>query len=107
MRRLLLLMLAILPALAWSATYRWRMEWNPIPAEQTVHGECLINGQWTEVGTAPGNGVIRFELSGNAGEQKPCRGYTTLLGLPDSPRSEVAVAVFPLEAPTVRVVREP
>lgn len=103
MRKLVWLLLLI-PLTVTGAVQRFRMEWSALPAEQVVHGECLINNTWTEVGTAPGNGSITFEMTGSSGEQRPCRAYTTLTGLPDSPRSEVAVAVFPLDAPIIRVV---
>jgi hypothetical protein len=109
MKRVLLTLLLLVPLAVTGAIQQYRMEWNPLPSDQVVLGECSINGgAYTSVGNSPGTGSITFSLDVNPGDSIHCRAWTTKQGFPDSARSEVAQVLVPLAPPQgVRVLAAP
>lgn len=105
MKKLLLVVALLVPLAVSSAIQQYRLTWDPMPADQTVVGECRINaGTFAAVGEAPGDSAITFSLNVNPGDRIECRALARKAGLPDSAYSEVASSTVPLVPPAgVRV----
>lgn len=106
MKKLLLAALALLPLAVTGAVQNYRLVWDAMPADQTVAGECRLNGAaFAAIGQAPGNGSIDFSLDVQPGDRIECRALARKDGFPDSAYSEVAVRIVPLVPPAgVQVV---
>lgn len=100
MKKRLLVATLLLPLSVTGAVKQYRLSWTDVPADQTVVGECQVNGAaFAAVGEAPGNGAIDFSVDVAPGDTVFCRAKARKTGFPDSEYSEVAVRVVPLEPP--------
>lgn len=105
MRKLWFVLVALAPLAVSGAVQSYRLTWDPLPADQTVVGECRVNAApFAVIGEAPGDSAITFALNVNPGDRIECRALARKAGFPDSPYSEVATSTVPLVPPAgVRV----
>lgn len=104
-KKLWFVLVALAPLAVSGAVQQYRLTWDPLPADQTVVGECRVNAApFAVVGEAPGDGGILFSVDVRPGDTLECRVLARKAGFTDSAYSEVASSTVPLEAPTgVRV----
>lgn len=99
-KKLAIVFLIFFPLAVTGAMQNYRLTWDALPADQTVVGECRLNGSpYAVIGQAPGNGVIDFSLDVNPGDTINCRALARKDGFNDSAYSEVAVRIVPLAVP--------